>query len=109
MEKSIKTHGWRFTRFMDVRNIFNSRYINRGFFTDSEFNDHVYPLHTNLKNPTLQGKPLGEWATDSDGKTLLTGPDQIGDMPHYAAMPVFDRWALWLDPRYVRWGMRISF
>ncbi len=94
---------------MDVRNVFNSRLLNRSYFSHDEWVAYVLSLHTSMEGTTLQGSPREGWATDPNGRVLPTGNDHAGDMPEYAVVPQFDRWALWLDPRYVRWGLRLDF
>ncbi len=109
VEKAVALGNTRVTAFMDIRNVFNSRLLNRSYFSHDEWIAYVHSLHTDMEGTTLQGPPREGWATDPNGRVLPTGNDQAGDMPEYAVVPQFDRWALWLDPRYVRWGMRIDF
>jgi len=109
LEKGLAIGNTRLTAFVDIRNLFNSRRLNRRFFRGDEWDDYVFSLHTNVDDPALQGPVQEGWATDAAGYVPPRGDDMVGDMPEYAVVPQFDRWALWLDPRYIRWGIRLDF
>ncbi len=109
LEKTVILAGARVTSFLDVRNLFNNRLFNQGYFSRNEFDAYILSLHTHFEDREFQGPPRDGWATDLGGWTLPTGSDQVGDVPEYAVLPESDRWALWLDPRYLRWGLRLDF
>ncbi len=112
-EKGFDFGGVNLTTFVDVKNMFNARLMNLFYFSSlpnsGEWDAYVRSLHTSMEDPQLQGPAREGWAKDSEGNILPTGNDMVGDVPEYAVLPQFDRWALWLDPRYVRWGVRIDF
>ena len=111
LEKGVEIGHTRLTAFLDIRNLFNSRRFNyEGFYRGyAEFSEYVFSLQTSMTDQFLQGPPREGWATDGSGRYLPTGNDMVGDVPEYAYIPQFDRWAMWLDPRFIRVGMRIDF
>ena len=95
ISKSLNLGGIRPQFYLEIRNLLNQKYLSRGGFMRDEWDEYM----KSLKFPHLEGEmkgndKIGEW--EKDHIQIQTG---------WKA----NRWALFLHPRSVQMGFKVSF
>ena len=79
--------------YLDVFNVFNRKFWS-GSMRGDESTNYMRSLKLPIDNAAIEEEK---------------GSDKPGDTPSYAALPVFDQWALWRYPRSFAFGLKMDF
>ena len=108
LSKNISVGGTALTLFVDVHNLLDWQELHqRGFHGSGDKNKYLKSLHLELfKEEPYVSNP--GYTAPAEGET----PDEIGDLSSDESPYINDpnrEYLMYLDPRYVQFGLRFSF